>query len=181
MIQMAPLILLAASIFMIWGGIVLPPSKRRILAADSFASKVLSEAEASLYNAETSRVQVWDAFSELFLDTSWDEAELDRLAHIIAASPFSFEELGHILTAEVVPVCGSNLFQWPGGEWSGFAPHWLIPKCREQQNRNPFRSRGHSDRVSMSVHLLALTPASEAYFLLYRSQSLRPITNRPTT
>jgi hypothetical protein len=70
------------------------------------------------------RAPVWQALSELFLDTSLDLADRDRIAAVLAASPYSTTELDEILLWEVYPVCWSNLFSI-AGEWSEFDPEWL--------------------------------------------------------
>lgn len=154
--------------------VALPPaSHSRKVLAKPWKPNTLWEREANQYHADLARVQVWDAFSDMFLDTSFGETELEWLAQIIAASPFSMEELGHIVCIEVAPVCVNNLFEWPGGEWAGFSPDWLIPRCLTQQRLNPFRSRGRPDKVPFYVHALALGPCCDAYYLLFRVQRMR--------
>lgn len=135
--------------------------------------KVLWEAQAKKHGANLDRVQVWDAFSELFLDSYRNEAELQWLGEIIADSPFSFEELAHILLFEVTPVCGGNLFEWPGGEWDLFSPDWLIEECLLRQNKRPFKSCGDPDKVTFLIHLLGFGSTCEAYLLLYRVRRIR--------
>jgi hypothetical protein len=71
-----------------------------------------------------SRRPVWEALSELFLDTSFDEADFNRIARVLARSPYSLEELEHILVSEVHPACGANMLSL-AGEWTGFDPEWL--------------------------------------------------------
>lgn len=69
------------------------------------------------------RRPVWEALSELFLDTdpalsrSWRVAQLAR-------SPYSLAQLEHILVDEVHPVCKYNLLS-VAGVWSGFDAAWL--------------------------------------------------------
>jgi hypothetical protein len=75
--------------------------------------------------AETrSRRPVWQVLSELFLDTELGAADLERVAKILAGSPYSIQELESILLWEVYPACRSNLF-WIAGEWAGFNEQWL--------------------------------------------------------
>lgn len=94
--------------------------------------------EAALkYGADLERVRVWNAFSEFFLDTELDSNDLDRIAEILADSPFSIEELKHIYDKEVSPVCSWNLLLI-AGEWAGFNEDWLIPKCKKQQMKHRF-------------------------------------------
>jgi hypothetical protein len=69
------------------------------------------------------RRPVWEALSSLFLDTDTSLSRPWRVG-ILAASPYSIEELQQILIDEVYPVCRSNLWQI-AGEWIGFDPQWL--------------------------------------------------------
>lgn len=98
---------------------------------------MLWESEAKEFGADLERVQVWAALSEFYLDTSQDVDDLQRIAQILARSPFSLEEMRHIEVYEVSPVCFGNL-QAVAGEWAGFAPDWLIPRCLQKQQRNAF-------------------------------------------
>lgn len=65
------------------------------------------------------RTPVWDALSELFLDTELQPEELERIGRTLATSPYSIEELDAILFDEVYPVCIWNL-RTVAGEWAGF-------------------------------------------------------------
>lgn len=69
------------------------------------------------------RRPVWEALSDLFLDTDTSLARSWRVG-ILAASPYSLDELEQILIEEVYPVCHSNLFS-VAGEWVGFDTQWL--------------------------------------------------------
>jgi hypothetical protein len=69
------------------------------------------------------RRPVWAALSGLFLDTDTSLARSWRVG-ILAASPYSVEELQEILVDEIFPVCRSNLFS-VAGEWAGFDAEWL--------------------------------------------------------
>jgi hypothetical protein len=72
------------------------------------------------------RQPVWEALSELFLDTDTSITRQWR-ADQLAGSPYDIEQLQHILVEEVYPVCKYNLLS-PAGEWSGFDPEWLRDK-----------------------------------------------------
>lgn len=64
------------------------------------------------------RTPVWEAMSELYLDT--DTTLLHAAAaQAFAASPYSLAELRDILVYEVNPVLWSNLFS-VAGVWQGF-------------------------------------------------------------
>lgn len=69
------------------------------------------------------RKLVWEALSDLFLDTDTSLTRSWRVG-ILANSPYSIDELEAILVDEVYPVCRANLFS-VAGEWSGFDPGWL--------------------------------------------------------
>lgn len=128
--------------------------------------------KAKEYGADPIRVNVWDALSEHFLDTSHTEGELDWIAENIANSPYSFRELGHILFEELGPVCVTNFFQWPGGEWAMFDPDWLIPRCLKRQRRTPFRETKNLDELPFHYHIFC-PPFFDAYLMLYRVKRLR--------
>ena len=78
------------------------------------------------------RRPVWEALSELFIDT---EISLNRLWRVdaLAASPYSIEELEHILIDEVYPICKYNLFS-VAGEWAGFDLAWLEDQVQQRLN-----------------------------------------------
>ena len=79
----------------------------------------------TLSNSEiASRRPVWSVLSELFLDTSLDSDDLDRIAKSLAQSPYTLADLDRILLWEVYPACRSNLVSL-FGEWAGFDPDWL--------------------------------------------------------
>jgi hypothetical protein len=67
------------------------------------------------------RRPVWEALSELYLDTDTTPFE-HRIASLLAESPYTLEEIEDILIYEVRPVCVWNAFYW---EWTGFDPDWL--------------------------------------------------------
>ncbi|WP_456299285.1 DUF7079 family protein [Methylocaldum marinum] len=64
------------------------------------------------------RRPVWDALSSLFLDTDTSLSREWRVK-LLASSPYSVEQLEHILVDEVYPICRWNLFSI-AGEWAGF-------------------------------------------------------------
>ncbi len=59
--------------------------------------------------------------ADLFLDTSFDEADRDRMAAQLRALPFSVNELDEMLRREVAPAFAGNLFSM-AGEWTGWPP-----------------------------------------------------------
>ncbi|UGQ48711.1 DUF7079 family protein [Massilia endophytica] len=81
------------------------------------------------------RRPVWEALSDMFLDTDvslFREARVEKLA----ASPYSIGELESILVNEVYPVCAGNLLSI-AGEWAGFDEGWLQERILRRS-----RSRG---------------------------------------
>jgi hypothetical protein len=84
------------------------------------------------------RRPVWEALSDMFLDTDvslFREARINRLA----ASPYSISELELILVKEVYPVCVGNLL-CIAGEWAGFDEKWLEEQIlRRSHSRKLFR------------------------------------------
>ena len=69
------------------------------------------------------RKPVWDALSDLFLDTDISLSRIWR-THVLAASPYSVDDLERILADEIYPVCKYNLLS-VAGEWAGFDQQWL--------------------------------------------------------
>lgn len=70
------------------------------------------------------RFPVWDVLSEFWLDGWLDEADFDRIAAQLRASPYSKEQLWRICIYEVAPAVSKNLLSI-AGEWGGFDPVWL--------------------------------------------------------
>ncbi|MGH9901020.1 MAG: DUF7079 family protein, partial [Pyrinomonadaceae bacterium] len=69
------------------------------------------------------RRPVWLAVSDLWLDTELDEADLRRIAGVLADSGYAVEELTRIYLYEVAPVVYLNMFS-VAGAWAGFDPQW---------------------------------------------------------
>lgn len=126
---------------------------------------------AHKYGADPQRVDVWDAFSELFLDASYSEGELDWIAENIAESPFSMRELGHIVFSEVGPTCFLSSLPLIAGAYT-FEGDWLIPRCLEKQKRAPFREQKDLDNLPLYCHLLSPL-YFEAYLMLDRVKRYR--------
>ena len=95
---------------------------RLTLAPSGFESGRLENMKLTTKDLEYRR-PVWEALSDLFLDTDNSFTHPGRIAGLVA-SPYSLDELERILIDEVYPVCGSNLFSI-AGEWTGFDPQWL--------------------------------------------------------
>ncbi len=69
------------------------------------------------------RRPVWDALSDMFLDTDVSLSREWRV-RVLAESPYSVDDLERILVDEVYPVCKYNLL-CVAGEWAGFDLDWL--------------------------------------------------------
>jgi hypothetical protein len=69
------------------------------------------------------RQPVWEALSDLFLDTDTSLSRPWRVEQL-AGSTYSIGQLDHILLDEVYPVCRFNLMS-VAGEWAGFDQAWL--------------------------------------------------------
>ena len=70
------------------------------------------------------RRPVWAALSNLFLDNELESPDLNHIAAVVAASPYTVEEVEDILFDEVYPVLVVNL-KSVIGEWAGFDLVWL--------------------------------------------------------
>ncbi len=83
------------------------------------------------------RRRAWEALSDLYLDTDTSLSRQWR-AQILAASPYSLDELEHILIEEIHPACRANLL-CVAGEWAGFDMEWLEARIlRRSRSRWPF-------------------------------------------
>ena len=69
------------------------------------------------------RRPVWQALSDLFLDTETRPA-VPAAAQVCEASQYSIDELNIIWRHEVSPVLAPNLLS-VAGEWAFFDPEWL--------------------------------------------------------
>ncbi len=71
------------------------------------------------------RLKVWQALSELFLDTEIDHRTFALVADAIMESEYSPEDIQTILWGEVFPALESNL-RSVAGEWAGWTDEWLL-------------------------------------------------------
>jgi hypothetical protein len=86
----------------------------------------------------TRRRPVWEALSEMFLDTKLDSRDHQHVARVLAQSGYSDDELQAILYREVYPVCIWNL-RSIAGEWGMFDGAWLQRKILANEN-HPWRA-----------------------------------------
>lgn len=117
------------------------------------------------------RRPVWEALSGLFLDT---DTSIDRARRIdvLAASPYSIDELQEILVDEVYPVCRTNLFSI-AGEWAGFDPDWLQTRILRRVGSRFHRWRQFS-LGRLTVHLSLEWRFTKAGVAQQRAQSPKP-------
>ncbi len=72
----------------------------------------------------SNRLKIWQALSELFLDTEVDDVTIAYIARVVLETGYSAEEVHNILWSEVFPVLGANL-RSVAGEWQGWTDDWL--------------------------------------------------------
>lgn len=85
------------------------------------------------------RKPLWEALSDLWLDTEMQSYEHERRAELMTSSGFSFGEIERIFSEEVAPVVYKNLYT-AVGVWDGFDTDWLyenILKNMEKQEKSP--------------------------------------------
>jgi hypothetical protein len=75
------------------------------------------------------RLPVWQALSEFWLDTELDDGALASIARTLAASPYSLDDLEAIHLHEVAPALHANLAS-VAGEWAGFDLQLLQQRCQ---------------------------------------------------
>jgi hypothetical protein len=80
------------------------------------------------------RRPVWDALSNLFLDTELTEKDLRWIAGVLLDSGYDDAQLDHVLFNEVFPVCIANL-RSPAGEWTFFDLDWLQERVLRNEKR----------------------------------------------
>lgn len=67
-----------------------------------------------------SRLPIWRALADLYLDTWFDPAHYDRIAGELMLSGQSRNDLESIFLTEVTPAFAPNLFLDIAGEWAGW-------------------------------------------------------------
>jgi hypothetical protein len=88
-------------------------------------STILSESHLNAPSEDLERRRpIWEALSDLFLDTEIDDKWLRHIAQRLADSDYTIDELKAIFFLEVFPNCYRNLLT-PAGKWTGFDVDWL--------------------------------------------------------
>jgi len=80
------------------------------------------------------RRKVWDAWSELYLDTEITSKWEDGIAGLLAKSPYGRDALEIILWSEVHPACFLNILS-VAGVWEGFDSDWLAARILRRRRR----------------------------------------------
>ena len=122
---------------------------------------------ASQYGADYKRVQIWDALTSI--DDSDPEDYVEKTVMLLKESPFSVQEMSHILLFE----CGPVMFMSsPSEEIINFSPEFYVPRCLARQGKHRFTLSGDPNRIILPLHLLS--PIwFDAYLLLGRVQRAR--------
>jgi len=90
----------------------------------------------------TEREKAWVLLSDLFVDTTYTENELARIASALGALKFSVEEFSYILKKEVSPVAGRWMCR-PGaiGPWPMFDWEDIKTKIHENLRREWYKKQ----------------------------------------
>ncbi|MNT04664.1 hypothetical protein D3C72_1392530 [compost metagenome] len=106
----------------------------------------MAHAEATKFeDIVDERLPVWTALSDLFLDTELLGADIQRIAEVLAKSPYGVAEIADILRDEVLPAFAPNLLSL-AGEW---VP-WSAAEVRGIMERS-FRARGSEGSTKMVI------------------------------
>jgi hypothetical protein len=85
------------------------------------------------------RIPVWTALSDLYLDTDVTLSH-DHIVRMLAASPYSLDELHEMLMYDVHPALYPNLLSM-AGEWAGFDEAWLVERILAVRAQPRWRRR----------------------------------------
>ncbi|UNK42494.1 hypothetical protein MNO14_16445 [Luteimonas sp. S4-F44] len=89
---------------------------------------------------EPKRLQLWQALSDLFLDTEIDDTTIVAIARVVRETGYTAAEVHRVLWGEVYPVLAPNL-RSVAGIWSGWPDAWLAAHLRVHVGPAP-RPRG---------------------------------------
>ena len=90
------------------------------------------------------RLPVWEALSELWLDTEMTDSAAHWVVRTVLASPYSVDEAEAIHWHEVAPAVYFNALVIPGGVWTGFDLAELAADCERQARRRPWWRPGQT-------------------------------------
>lgn len=98
-----------------------------------------SEASFEAVPDDDARIPVWNALSDLYLDTD-PALSYDYIVRTLASSPYSLDELYGILMYDVHPALYQNLMSTTG-EWAGFDEAWLLERIATIRRQSRWRRR----------------------------------------
>ena len=76
------------------------------------------------------RLPVWQAMTDLFLDTELDAADYDGIARVLLQSGYPVAELRRIFEQEVTPAFSHNIYA-VAGEWAGWDEEFVRERMLE--------------------------------------------------
>lgn len=118
-----------------------------------------------------SRLPVWEALADFWLDTELVDFHFDYIARVIAASPYGIAEVRAIHDYEVAPAVSANL-AGVAGEWAGFDSEWLNARCQACAAR--CHSRLYRAPIWLQSPLFWLMTARYWRQIIPRVRALRP-------
>ena len=86
------------------------------------------------------RMPLWEALSDLWLDTQLSDAYMEGIARVMDESGLTIEELWRVYSYEVAPVVFMNVYS-VAGQWVGFSPDWLRTEIVRNLRDRPRRTR----------------------------------------
>lgn len=112
-------------------------------------------------DAIDTRIPVWVALSDLYLDTDVTLSH-DYIVRTLAASPYSIDALHDMLMYDVHPALYTNLML-VAGEWAGFDEAWLVERIEAIRRQPRWRRRiSHWFVRDIGVQWRALVPMIDA-------------------
>jgi hypothetical protein len=86
------------------------------------------------------RLPLWEALSDLWLDTQLSDAFMEGIARVMDESSLTIEELWRVYSYEVAPVVYMNVYSF-AGQWLGFSSDWLRTEIVRNLRDRPRRTR----------------------------------------
>jgi hypothetical protein len=92
------------------------------------------------------RRPIWEALSELFLDTELQERDYRWIAEQILGSGYCPSEVSIILWEEVFPAIECNV-RHPAGVWDGFSADWLEELILRSEEKQTIAEQPRSAKI----------------------------------
>jgi hypothetical protein len=86
------------------------------------------------------RLPLWEALSDLWLDTQLSDAYMEGIARVMDESGLTIDELWRVYSYEVAPVVYMNVYSF-AGQWLGFSSDWLRTEIVRNLRDRPRRTR----------------------------------------